>query len=236
MKFFKGTVRPVSKDPAAQPAGQGGGAKAPELSSGMRVEVLTMENHLLFVARMKVLEGKILELRRDTGDSLPQALYNSKIKLQVFQRNAQTLCLQGTVGKSSREFWQVENLEVIQTRENRSYYRQATDLDARTMPAGHYRGTGRELTECKVLDISAGGARVLSREVYVAGDRFQLEASLLPGERPFNVTCQVLRVTQRNGFKFEYGCKFENLSEQEQQRLLRAVFTIQRRMLQAQRD
>ncbi len=234
MKFFKGTLRAVPEKTAA--GGQKGSKEAPELSSGMKVEVLTMENHLLFVGRLKVLDGGVLEMRRDTGDPLPQALYNSKVKLRGFQRNSQPFCITGTVGKSSRDFWQIENLQILQSRENRSFFRQNTDLDARVMPSGHYRGVGRELTECKVLDVSAGGARVLSRNVYLEGDRFQLEAELLPDERPFTVVCQVLRVTPRKGFKYEYGCKFEGLSEQEQQRLLRAVFTIQRKILQAQRD
>lgn len=236
MKFFKGTLRAVPERNAAASEGQGGSKAAPEFSSGTRMEVLTMENHLLFIARPKVLEGGILELRRDTGDLLPQIIYNSKIKLRGFQRNSQPFCMVGTVGKSSRDFWQVENLEVLQSRENRGFFRQNTDLDARVMPSGHYKGLGRELTECKVLDVSAGGARVLSKNVYKEGDRFQLEAELLPGERPFSMVCRVMRVTPKKGFKYEYGCKFEGLSEQEQQRLLRAVFTIQRKALQAQRD
>ena len=235
MRFFKGTLRAVPEK-AAAPEDQGGPKGLPELSSGNRVEVLTMENHLLFVGRMKVLGGGVLELRRDTGDPLPQALYNSKVKLRGFQRNSQPFCMNGTVGKSSRDFWQIENLEVLQNRENRGFFRQNTDLDARVMPSGHYRGMGREMAECKVLDVSAGGARVLSRNVYMEGDRFQLEAELLPDERPFSVVCRVLRITPKKGFKYEYGCKFEGLSEQEQQRLLRAVFTIQRKILQAQRD
>lgn len=235
MKFFKGTVRTVPNKGAA-PGDLGSSRGVPELSTGTKVEVLTMENHLLFVARLKILGGGVLELRRDTGDPLPQALYNSKVRLRGFQTNSQPFCMNGTVGKSSRDFWQVENLEVLQNRENRSFFRQNTDMDARVMPSGHYRGMSPELTECKVLDISAGGARVLSRNVYLVGDRFQLEAELLPEERPFSMVCQVLRVTPRKGFKYEYGCRFEGLSEQEQQRLLRAVFAIQRRILQAQRD
>lgn len=233
MKFFKGTLRTVpDKDTAP-----GGREKSnPELSSGLRVEVLTMANYLLFVGRLKVLEAGVLEVRRDTGDPLPQALYNSEVKLRGFQKNSQPFSLKGTVGKSSRDFWQVENLKVLQSRENRSFFRQDTDLDGRVRSSERYRGPGSEESECKVLDISAGGARILSRNVYVEGDRFQLEAELLPGERPFSMVCRVLRIVPRKGFKYEYGCRFEGLSESEQQRLLRAVFTIQRKTLQAQRE
>lgn len=233
MKFFKGTLRAVP-DKGAAPGGRGKGA--PELSSGLRVEVLTMSNHLLFVGRLKVLEAGVLEVRRDTGDPLPQALYNSEVKLRGLQKSSQPFCLKGTVGKSSRDFWQVEHLEILQSRENRGFFRQDTDLDGRVWSGGHHRGPEDEMSECKVLDISAGGARILSRSVYTTGDCFQLEVELLPEERPFSMLCRVLRAIPKNGFKYEYGCKFEGLSEAEQQRLLRAVFAIQRRILQAQRE
>lgn len=234
MKFFKGTLRAVS-DKAVPPEKREKGD--PELSSGLRAEVLTMANHLLFVGRLKVLDGGVLEVRRDTGDPLPQVLYKSEVKLRGFQKGTQPFCLKGTVGKSSRDFWQVENLEVLQSRENRSFFRQDTDLDGRVLPTGHHRGLGGdEASECKVLDISAGGARILSRDVYVRGDCFELETELLPEERPFSMVCRVLRVIPKNNYKYEYGCKFEGLSESEQQRLLRVVFAIQRKALHAQRE
>ena len=235
MKFFKGILK-AAPEKQRRPPDPVDSQEMPELYSGMKVEVLTMENHLLFVGRLKVLGGGVLEMRRDTGDPLPQALYNSKVKLRGFQRNSQPFCVTGTVGKSSRDFWQIENLEILQSQEHRNFFRQNTDMDARVMPSGRYRGLGREQAECRVLDVSAGGARVLTKNVYQEGDFFQLEAALLPNERPFSITCQVLRVTPKKGFRYEYGCRFEALDEKERQRLLRAIFTIQRKMLQAQRD
>lgn len=235
MKFFKGILREVPEKKPAQAESGRGAPKEPALSSGMRVEVLTMENHLLFVGQLRILEGGVLEIRRNTGDSLPQALYNSSVKLRGVRGDSQPFCLKGTVGKSSRDFWQVENLEVLQTRENRSFFRQATDLDARVMPGSQHRGLGRETAECKVLDVSAGGVRVLTKNIYQVGDRFELEAALLPNEKPFNLICCVMRVTAKGGSKYEYGCRFGAMSPQEQERLQRAVFTIQRKIIQAQR-
>ena len=72
MRFFKGTLRTVPEKAEAVPGEHRGLKGAPELSSGIRVEVLTMENHLLFVGRMKILDGGVLELRRDTGDRFPR--------------------------------------------------------------------------------------------------------------------------------------------------------------------
>ena len=70
---------------------------------------------------------------------------------------------------------------------------------------------------------------------------FQLETSLLSTEEPFTFTCQVKRVTVRAQTaspmkKYEYGCQFVDLPLKEQERLLQAIFTLQRKVLQARRE
>lgn len=236
MKIFRGILKAVPEhQPEQESESRENSGQVPELCPGMKVEVLTMENHLIFVGRMEAAGKGVLRLRRETGDPLPQVLYNSKIKLRGFRRDSQPLFLCGTVRENTRDFWQLENVELLQDRENRNFFRQSTDLDACVRPNGH-RGAGWETADCKVLDISAGGARILTKNVYQEGDFFQLEAALLPNELPFSITCQVLRVVPKGGSKYEYGCRFEALEEKERQRLLRAIFTIQRKMLHAQRD
>lgn len=239
MKFFKGFLKPAEQPPQEEQAPQAPQEeqpkRAPELYSGMQVEVLTMENHLLFVGRLELLGGGVLELRRDTDDPLPQALYNSRVKLRGFQKNSQAFSLNGTVGKSSRDFWQIEKLEILQSQDSRNFFRQSTNVAAQAMPSGRYRGTAPGV-ECKVLDVSAGGVRIQTKSVFHEGDLFQLDVSLLPGEEPFSVTCKVLRATEKHADKFEYGCEFQAMSERERQRLLRAIFTLQRKMLQSRRE
>lgn len=236
MKIFRGILKAAPEhQPEQESESRENSGQVPELCPGMKVEVLTMENHLIFVGRMEAAGKGVLRLRRETGDPLPQVLYNSKIKLRGFRRDSQPLFLCGTVRENTRDFWQLENVELLQDRENRNFFRQSTDLDACVRPNGH-RGAGWETADCKVLDISAGGARILTKNVYQEGDFFQLEAALLPNELPFSITCQVLRVVPKGGSKYEYGCRFEALEEKERQRLLRAIFTIQRKMLHAQRD
>lgn len=237
MKIFRGILKAAPEhQPEHKPESREDSGQMPELCSGMKVEVLTMENHLIFVGRMEAVGKGVLRLRRETRDPLPQVLYNSKIKLRGFRRDSQPLFLCGTVRENTRDFWQLENVELLQDRENRNFFRQSTDLDARLGPNGRHRGAGWETADCKVLDISAGGARILTKNQYQEGDLFQLEVVLLPTELPFAFTCQVLRVVPKGGSRYEYGCKFEALEEKERQRLLQTIFKIQRKMLQAQRD
>lgn len=242
MQFFKGVMKATPEDDApdgreARHAPPGPEAKEPPvLYPGMQVEVMTMENHLIFVGELMVLDGGVLELRRGTGEALPQVIYNSKIKLQGFQKNSQPFILVGTVGKTSRDFWQVRDLEVLQSREGRGFFRQTTDLEARVMPKGHFRDIERVAEPCKVVDISAGGVRIYTKHIYDIGEAFFLEVALLPHEAPFSLACRVVRATQKTRYKFEYGCQFEALDEKERQRLLRTLFAIQRKALRSRRE
>lgn len=237
MLFFKGVLRAAKPQPPEEQTLQvlpGDGAKRPpELCSGMRVDVMTMENHLLFVGRLQLLSGGCVELRRDAGGSLPQVLYNSKIRIQGIHRDSEPFLLVGAVKKSCWDFWQVGDLEVLQNRECRRSFRQKTDLEARVMPKARVRDVGRVAAPCKVLDVSAGGVRILTKNVYDTGESFVLEVPLLPKERPFVLTCEVVHVTARKHYNFEYGCKFEALESGERQRLTRAIYAIQKKMLQA---
>ena len=67
----------------------------PELYNGMRVEVLTPDNHLLFVGRLKIFGAGVLEVRSETVRQLPLALYKQEVKLRGFQRNSQAFTLNG---------------------------------------------------------------------------------------------------------------------------------------------
>lgn len=232
MRFFKGKLKPAP-EPEKKPAEKI--PNMPDLTPGMKVEVLTMENHLLFVGSLALPEtGGVLELGRESGDPLPQALYNSKVKLRGFQKDSTAFAISGMVTKSSPDFWRIEELEVLQVQDSRTFFRQRTNINGLTAPSGHPPAKDARVS-CKILDISAGGARFISKAAYAPGDRLILETAPLDGEDPFSITCEILRITESEGEKFEYGCQFVNLEGREQERLLRTIFALQRRMLQSRR-
>lgn len=207
----------------------------PDIYTGMKVEVLTLENHLLFVGQVRVLSGDRLRIRtEDPTDRLPRILYGTKVKVRGFQRNFQTFALYGIVTQNTSEFWNIEQLEYLQNQESRNFFRQKIEMDGKILS-----GTGGKDSSgiaCKILDISAGGTCVLTKEVYEKGDRFVLESRFFPEEEPFIFTCQIQRISEREHKDMEYGCEFLNLSEKEQERLLRVIFKIQRETLQHQRE
>lgn len=79
-----------------------------------------------------------------------------------------------------------------------------------------------------MLNISVGGARLSSSCRYHEGDKFLLKVRLLE-ERPESAMfCQVLRVIEREDEQFEYGCQFLELTEEDQEKIMENIFTVQR--------
>ena len=81
----------------------------------------------------------------------------------------------------------------------------------------------------------------MTEKLFQLESTFQLEAALLPGEAPFAITCRVKRVQVRSKpgssvRNFEYGCRFTGVPVREQERLVQAIFTLQRKALQSQRE
>ena len=74
-----------------------------------------------------------------------------------------------------------------------------------------------------------GGAGISSEYRYHEGDKFLLKVRLLE-DRPESVMySQVLRVIEKDGQKFEYGCQFLELSEEDQKQIIQNIFAVQRR-------
>ena len=207
----------------------------PELFNGMKAEVLTPANALIFVGRIRLLAGNQVDVLGETGGFLPRALYNQRVKLRCFQRDGDTLTLNGTVGPNDPKFWRIEKLESLQSSENRNFFRQNIGVEGQILFA-----SGQKVS-CKVLDVSAGGARVLPSKLFQLNSTFQLEASFLPTVDPFTLTCLIKRTSVRAQTaspmkKYEYGCQFVDVPPREQERLLQVVFTLQRKALRARRE
>lgn len=199
----------------------------------MTLEVLTQNDQIIFLARIEEVTQRSVKLINASGGPVPQVFYNTGIKLRGFLSDMKTILLDGVVRGSSDRFWVIEELQG-QVRSGRSFFRQQVSSKARVScvngifaPDKKGKGEGK-ITPCEILDISGGGVRICSAEKYQVGDwLFIMDAKFAPVKEVFSFTCKVLHTELRRG-KYIYGCQFEGLTQKEQDRLVEAIFILQR--------
>lgn len=215
--------------------------KLPKLELGMRLEVVTAENKLIFVGKIEQLEKNGIQVADVTGGDVPYIQYNTPVKLRGFYHTSAIL-LEGLIGGSTRKFWRIDRLRTLQAKEQRGYFRQNIDRNAKMMCLNEIFGEQRPGDEakkapvdCKVANISATGAMILAKETFQVGDWLWLmDLALTPGEKPFALTCVVRRAVEREK-NWEYGCEFYELDSEEQERLIKSILALQHRERQERR-
>lgn len=210
------------------------------LSPGMTVEVLTAENRTVFLGKVEEIKDGAVVLRDNRWNDLPQVTYNREMRLS-FKHDGDTTMLRGRICGSNDEIWKLDQLESMFTRDQRASFRQSisTSIQAKCHRRRPPRGDPEKVgTDCHVLDVSSGGLMFSSAESYEMGDRLALKGIRLSESMdPFSLNCQVRRVgsPDEDGVA-RYGCQFEPMSERDQDRLLRAIFTIQREEIRIQKE
>lgn len=206
-----------------------GQTKQIELQSGMMAEVMTPENRLIFVGRVDKVQETGVSIREINDDTLPMVLVNKPVKVR-FYRDTENIVLHGKVCGSTIKMWKVDRFQSTFNKEQRAFFRQSISVDIQAQ-CGRPNRAGRAgaMFPCKVLDISAGGMLISSAEVYIEGERLLIDrAHLVAGAPPFSFNCRVRRAGEWKKGVIHYGCQFESLSPRDQDRLLQAIFTIQR--------
>lgn len=194
-----------------------------EIYSGMRVIVENARGEMLFIAELQELQKNMAELHQYTQaetsmgkdecketDSVPVKIrgYNDMERKAVF--------MEASITPKQKHVWKAENLVVLKVENERSYPRFRTDIDAAIAAPG---GAAEREEPCKLLNISVGGACIGSKHRYYKGDTFLLKAGL-GGENTTNILyCEVLRITEKKKEWFEYGCRFLELTEADQERI-----------------
>ena len=217
---------------------QKGQTADPGLRPGMAVEVLSLENSLIRVTRVESYQNGAVILRDAKGDNLPRMVYNQELKLRFFHNGEGTLLL-GRICGSTDQIWKVDRMESKFFKEQRAFFRQR--MTTRALGRCHRRSArgvvAKEGYPCRVLDVSAGGLLLLSGEIFALGDRLVITGlELTPSMEPFTFQCQVRRAGARERGLVRYGCQFEALRPREQDRLLEAIFTVQREEIRLQME
>jgi len=197
----------------------------------MVAEVMTPDNRLIYVGRIERIRDGGIYIREANDDTLPMALVNKPVKVR-FYRDTDNVVLHGKVCGSTMKMWKIDQLVSTFAREKRAFFRQniSVDIEARCGKVPPRKGGPPEASfPCQVLDISAGGMLISCPEAFNEGDHLMIfNVPLVPGAPAFTFLCQIRRAGEWKKGVIRYGCQFESLAPKDQDRLLQAIFTIQR--------
>lgn len=201
-----------------------------EAYSHMRVEVTTSDGQLLFVAKLVNVRDHTAELQQYSETSLSHEGEETEEPIPVHIRGyndheRKAVYLEGLITPKPKHIWQVDQLVLVKVENARAFFRLDTNIDATATTFGG-QNTGER--PCKLLNISVGGACIGSECRYHEGDKFLLKVRLLESRPESAMFSQVMRVLEKDGGKFEYGCRFLELTDADQEQITQNIFAAQR--------
>lgn len=200
--------------------------EALDIYSGMRVEVTTDTGQILFVAKLLGLHGDKAELHQYSESEITKDVESIHVRIRGYSDyERKAVYMEGVITPGPRHIWQVEELTVLRVGNDRAFFRLDTNLDA---TATMFSGLGMGEKPCKLLNISVGGASVGSEYRYHEGDKFLLKVRLLEDRPESAMFTQIVRIIEEDDGKFEYGCRFIELTETDQDQITRNIFAAQR--------
>ena len=244
MGLFDFLSRSEKTKPAAAPA-----RASLEDYSGMRVEVLSEEHELYFLARLRI-SGGTAEMERVSESALllPQELEDVPeddegaggdagtekpepqpvhVLLRGFEETTRlAVHMECDMTHISGKLWRVTGLRVMGKDNDRAFYRQDVGTEGEVMLIGK-AAASPDIKKCRVVNISAGGACIRTEETYEAGDKLLLRSRLLPNSELKPLFCVVRRVTPRKGGETEYGCQFSDMEPAVEDEIAKTILKLQ---------
>ena len=229
MRLFNLFGKKNEKQPPKE-SGQNNAAEEREIYSGMRVEVTDQSDNMLFVAKLQGLRGDQAELHQYSESAIDREEEEPlPVKIRGYNdHNRKAVYMEGVITPKPQNIWSVAELNVCKVGNDRAFFRLETNLEASATMF-----TGLEMGEkpCRLLNISVGGARITSERRYHEGDKFLLKVKLLEDRPESAMYSQVVRVLEREDGKTEYGCRFLELTEEDQERITQNIFAAQRQKM-----
>lgn len=197
-----------------------------EVYSGMRVEVTAFDGRMLFVAKLMGLHGNRAELHQYLEASASQAEEPFPVRIRGYSdRDRKAVYMEGVIAPLPQSKWSVTELNVCRVGNDRAFFRLETNLAA---TATMFSGLSMGEKPCRLLNISIGGACISSEHRYHDGDKFLLKVKLLEDRPESAMFSQVVRVIEKGEAGYEYGCRFLELTEADQEQITQNIFAAQR--------
>lgn len=187
------------------------------------IEVSTLNNILLCLGYGRLNKDNELEIKDRRGNNLPYVIYNTNVKVKGITKNKNTFIAKGKITGSSPKIWRIGELQLLADKENRQFIRQIINRNGQVI---YIRLSNLDRYECKIVDISAGGALIALSKQYIKPDS-KIEVIFKGLREELTLPCKVIRVeTDIHGYR--YGCQFEKMSNTLQSKVMQEVFEAER--------
>lgn len=210
------------------------------LYNDIRVEVYSDEDDLLFAARLHIFPGGTGQLRQLTGTMIhvddlaeendseqdSETMEPLPVKLRGFHEERQrAVHMEGEIDWLAAGIWRVTNLRVISSENDRAFYRQKTYTTGLLSPLN----SEEEAKPCTIVNISAGGIGIQTKEIYELNEKLSVRFQLMTGQN-LSISCEICRILEKQGGVFEYGCRFLSLDSTTEEQISRAIIEMQMKL------
>lgn len=202
------------------------------VAKGSEVTVECIDINIPFEGIVEVITEQSITFHSKPFKKLPTVFSGTEVKLKVLTSENKTIVYHGTVLSSNSKRWEIGNLGQWDGWEKRTFFRQKISADAvvqRVQRAQPDCSTEQDFPlECKLLDISASGIQFSCLYGdFLKGDKVTISwTKNVPTSNPFFFRCEIMR-TEKNLAGNFYGCRFEGLSERDEDKLVHAIFYFQ---------
>ena len=199
----------------------------PAFNRGMPIEVLKDSASPMLFGRLSSINSTQLIVERIPGEmSLPVFEPGSGVALRGYDMETNPIILHATVSRSSIVECVMDNWTV----DNYANHRRSVRFPL-TPSANIYSMEDKTLSSpepCRLVNISTGGACILSTFSYKEGQELRLRLELIEKGGHTSYVGQVIRMSLRSDGSFEYGLLFVQLDKRKEGALLHDIETIQK--------
>lgn len=177
----------------------------PEINRALPVEIMRDFDTIVLFGRLAAASQTLLTLRRDPEDPLLPALEpESMVMIRCYDLEMNPILMRAKVLSSSGDECRTGELELIPYHTDRKNIRYPLCPPA----SAGVLGAGEEKSRpCQLLNVSMGGACIVSGSLYEVGQALRLTI-LSNGQGSIPLPCEVIRVAPRRGDRYEYGLAF----------------------------
>lgn len=188
------------------------------------ITILNEDNDESFSFRLIVMGLNEITLERLPGVmQLPLYKHGEIVRFMGYDNDMNVVMCRGSIKKSSYINCVITDIEIEKHTEHREHSRQMLNVKAKI-------NVKDKEDSCVIKDISIGGARLASREMYNREETFRLTFKLAENQPELELQGKFMRFSRRTDGELEYGVMFAQLNERQSHTIANGILEAQKEL------